>query len=112
MREILKDEISKSVHENMEYLKELFKDNTDVVLREFDIGHYDAGIAYIDGMSDKILLDDYVLENLMYPNEGIKDIKYGAEEIKSKMLTVSDVKSVAKFSECINLMMSGETLLL
>lgn len=111
MREILKDEISQSAHENMEYLKELFNDNMDVVLREFYIGQYNAGIAYIDGMSDKILIDDYVLESLMDFNADNKDIKYGAEEIKNKILTVSDVKGVAKFGQCINSMMSGEALL-
>lgn len=111
MHEILKDEISESAHENIEYLKNLFSDNADVILREFYMGRYNAGIAYIDGMSDKILLDNFVLETLMDPNTDIKNIKDDTEEIKRKILTVSDVKSAAKFGDCINLMLSGEALL-
>lgn len=108
MKEEIKDEISWNIEKDVKYIKELLKDNSDVVIRQFVIQKFNAVIIYIDGMSDKFLINDYVMESLMKEEDPIRDVN----SIKDRILTVSDMREVKKFSEGINAMLSGETLML
>ncbi len=108
LKEEIKDNISWDVEKDVKYIKDLLKDNSDVVFRQFRIQKMNAAIIYIDGMSDKFLINDYVLESLMHEDEPIRDV----HDIKDKILTVSDMREVEKLSEGINAMLSGETLML
>lgn len=108
LKENIRDEISVKVDKNQDYVKEIFEGNSDMVFRQFYIGKFKATLTYIDGMSDKILLDDYILENLMLAVNEVKNIK----DIKDTLLTVSDLKEVKKLSEGINAVLSGDTLMM
>ena len=108
LKEEIKDEISWDVEKDVKYLKELLKDNSDVVFRQFRIQKMNAAIIYIDGMSDKFLLNDYVLESLMKEDDPIRDV----HDIKDKILTISDMREVEKLSEAVNAMLSGESIML
>jgi spore germination protein len=107
MKEDINDEIKDSAEENITYLKELLQDNSDVIFRIFNVGEWKAALVYIDGMADKLLLDDYVLEPLMSFDKEIKN----AKEIKDNILAVTDMHEVAKLSEGVNAMLSGDTLM-
>ena len=107
MKEVINDKIQLEAEKNIEYLKELLKDNSDIVFRIFNVGELKAAIVYIDGMADKLLLDDYVLEPLMLYSKGIEK----AEQIKDNILSVSDMREVKKLSEGVNAALSGETLM-
>ncbi len=108
MKEIVNDEISKNIDKNIKYIKELLEGSSDMVFREFLIGNKKAFMVYIDGMADKILLNDYVLESLMLEAD-----KFGSiDNIKNKILTVTDVSEQEKLSKAIDLVLSGDTLLL
>ncbi len=87
MKEVVNDEISKSIDKNIKYIKELLEGSSDMVFREFLIGNKKAFMVYIDGMADKILLNDYVLESLMLEADKVSSI----DNIKNKILTVTDV---------------------
>ncbi|MGO5073636.1 spore germination protein [Clostridium sporogenes] len=108
MKEIIKDEIYKNIDKNMKYIKELLEGSSDMVFREFLIGNIKAFIVYIDGMADKNLLNDYVLESLMLEAHKLNSI----DNIKNKILTVTDLSEQEKLSKAIDLVLSGETLLL
>ncbi|WP_125153325.1 spore germination protein [Clostridium rectalis] len=108
MKERISDVIYKDLDNNYKYLKELLQDCSDVIFREFYIGEIKALIIYIDGMGDKILLDDYVLQSLMLSKKKITN----AKEIKDRILTVSDVTEIEKLSEGINAVLSGDTLMI
>lgn len=108
MKEIVNDEISKNIDKNIKYIKELLEGSSDMVFREFLIGNKKAFMVYIDGMANKILLNDYVLESLMLEAD-----KFGSiDNIKNKILTVTDVSEQEKLSKAIDLVLSGDTLLL
>lgn len=107
MDELIRAQITNDSEENLKYIKDLLKDNSDIVYREFYINKWKAAIIYIDGMSDKILLDDYVFESLMLCSKEITDVN----QIKDKILTVSDLKEINAMPEGINAMLSGETLM-
>ena len=107
MKEEIRDKISLKAQENLSYVKSLLKNSSDIVFREFYIGKLKSALIYVDGMADKKLLDDYVLETLMVIGSDIAEV----EEIKDKILTVSDMREVKKLSEGINAMLSGDTLM-
>ncbi|MDP4087898.1 MAG: spore germination protein [Bacillota bacterium] len=107
MKEVIRNEIMPDLDENYSYLKELFKDNTDMIFRKFNIGKFTGLLIYIDGMADKLLLDDYVLESLMIFGDRLKSI----EEIKNTLLTVTDIKEEKKLEAALRSMLSGETLM-
>ena len=75
MKEIIDDKIQLEAVKNIEYLKELLEDNSDVIFRTFNVGDWKAAIVYIDGMADKLLLDHYVLEPLMLCSKGIEETR-------------------------------------
>ncbi|MCW6074707.1 spore germination protein [Clostridium sporogenes] len=108
MKEIVNDEISKNIDKNIKYIKELLEGSSDMVFREFLIGNKKAFMVYIDGMADKILLNDYVLESLMLEADKFSSI----DNIKNKILTVTDVSEQEKLSKAIDLVLSGDTVLL
>ncbi|WP_035294062.1 spore germination protein [Clostridium sp. KNHs214] len=108
MKEEIREKISINSQDNIKYIKELLKDNSDIVYREFFIcKNLRGALVYIDGMADKLLLDDYVLESLMLEEDEVID----AQEIKEKILSVSDLREVDKLSEGVNAFLSGDTLL-
>ncbi|MFL0245869.1 spore germination protein [Candidatus Clostridium stratigraminis] len=107
MKEIIRDLISPKVDENVAYIKDLLKDTSDIVYREFNIADWKAAIIYIDGMADKVILDNFVLESVMLKSERVENIM----QIKDKILTVSDMKQVMKLSEGLNAVLSGDSIM-
>lgn len=107
MKEEIRDKINANVTENLTYIKGLLKDNPDIVYREFYINNWKAVLMYIDGMADKVLLDDFVMKSVMIWSDKVKNVN----EIKDKLLTVTDMKELQKLSDAINLMLAGECLL-
>ncbi|MEG2018095.1 MAG: spore germination protein [Clostridium sp.] len=107
MKEKVRTNISKSTKENMAYVRELFKDTSDMVFREFNCGNILCALVYIDGMADKILLDDYVVEPLMEMSGQVTD----PVELKSRVIAVSDMREVETMTDGLAAALSGETLL-
>jgi spore germination protein len=108
LKEVIKEKISTDLEEVFSYIKELLTDNSDVVYRKFNFGQWKAALIYIDGMSDKALLNDYVLESLMQNYEKIHSV----DEFKDKILTVTDLREVKKLNEAIISMLSGDSLMI
>jgi spore germination protein len=108
LKEIVRDLITPKVDENISYLKELFKDTSDIVYRQFKVANWNAAVVYVDGMADKLLLNNFVMESLMLESQRVENVM----QIKDKILTVSDMKEVLKLSEAVNAILSGDTMLL
>lgn len=107
MKEIIRDLITPKVEENIAYLKELLIDTSDIVYRQFNIANWKAAIVYIDGMADKLILDNFVLESVMLKSERVENVM----QIKDNLLTVSDMREILKLSEGINAVLSGDTIM-
>ena len=69
------------------------KDSSDVIYREFFIKNWKCALIYIDGLIDKYLIDDYVLETVMSNDINIEDV----HKIKDRLLTVTDIKERNSF---------------
>lgn len=111
--------ISEFIDLNITYLKDQFKDCNDMIFREFSTGGPDGRrmfLACIDGLSDKMLVDHFVLTPLMVTTRGVKP-EY--EEIKTRILevtkttsmTASDFRETEKMEDCLVMIMSGESVL-
>jgi len=107
MEEEIKKDISINTNENVSYIKTTMKDCSDVIYREFYIKNWKCALIYIDGLIDKYLLDDYVLETVMSNDISIEDI----HDIKDKLLTVTDLKDITNLNDGINSVLSGDTLM-
>lgn len=107
LKEEIREEISSDVEENISYVKKIFENSSDIVFREFSFQKIKAAIIYIDGMADKILINDYVLESLMQDEKPIKHF----DDIKDRILTVSDIKEIDSLADGIKAVLSGETMM-
>lgn len=107
MKEIINPEINKNLENNIKYLKEIFKDNSDFVLREFTACDKKIMLCYFDGLSDKVILNEFVVENLM-ENENVTDF----DTVFSKLIAVSDIKRIENLKDAINSMLAGEAIIL
>lgn len=108
MTEEIKSTIAASIDENIGYLKTLLLDNSDVVYREFSISGKRALLVYIDGMGDKILLDNFVIYPLLKKQIEVVNLK----TLKESLLNVSDLREEESFSKAINAMLSGDTIMI
>ncbi|WFD10126.1 spore germination protein [Tepidibacter hydrothermalis] len=98
-------------------LKEQFKDCDDLVIREIDVGvenECKMALVYIDGMTDKALISEFALNNLIIssriamPNDIKNNIK---DLIQKKTIAITEIKEIKEMEECIKNILSGETLL-
>ena len=107
MEEKIKEIISPNVNEINSYLKELLKDNSDVVFREFNVSGKKCLLVCIDGISDKNLTNNFVMETLL-DNNSLVNL---SEKQLFDILTTSDMKKSSNLRDSIIDLLSGETLL-
>lgn len=111
------EKISVNIEENIKYIKHKFNSpvNKDFVLREFIIAKkYKAFIAYIDGMVDRITINNFILRALM-----VNDVKFHEDSddkckldfILSNILQTNQAKKVESSDDFMYEILSGNTLL-
>ncbi len=104
MKEQIKENISLNISDTKAYLKDILKNNTDIIFRDFKIGDKSALIVYIDGLCDRNLLNDFVLEPILDSNNEL-DLTKSLDEI----ITVTDMRSIDSLKDAIVAILSGET---
>ncbi|MDI6601831.1 MAG: spore germination protein [Thermoanaerobacteraceae bacterium] len=109
------DNIDKSVDNNIKEVKKALNENFDVITRKFSLGGKTdlyAAIAYLDGMVDKSVINLNIIRPLML--KGVDDEKFSAvgacRYAREFMITANDVREVDNFSECINYILNGSTI--
>lgn len=110
----------KDIAKNLKSIKEQLKDCDDIVYREVEVGTAStqkAALIYVDGMADKILLNEFVLTHIMLTVRvtppSIEEIKKKlASQMKDQAIAVSEMKEVETIDEAILNILSGETVLL
>ncbi|SEF38717.1 spore germination protein [Caloramator fervidus] len=114
-----KTKVSKDIEENIEIIKTMLKDCDDVVFREFEVGG-DGGekmfLFYVDGMADKLLLDEFVLMPLMISSREVapdfNQIKNKLYEVtKDNAMVVTDFKEMDIIEDIVMEVLSGDTAL-
>jgi len=114
-----KIDITKSLEENLEKVKEILSNSDDIIYREFNVGKKQQlkfATVYAEGLADKIIVNEYVLKNLMMlarmtePDvDNVREKVYAL--IKDGVLSVSDLKEIDDLNKVIDNILSGETVL-
>lgn len=112
--------VNKSLDKNLEIIKEMLVDCSDVVYREITIGcddKFKAALIYVDGLVDKHLINDFVVENLMISSRitppSAKAIKKELSTIiKDKNLAVMEMKEVENIEAAVFDVLSADTILI
>nr|WP_235842097.1 spore germination protein [Neobacillus fumarioli] len=106
---------------DLELVRREIGHNSDVNIREFKLGYTEirAAIIFISGLSDKELIDSYILKSLMlnfpagyspgHHSMGNSTLK---EFMITHVLTISELKEVSTLNELITGVLKGKTALL
>lgn len=106
------DEVKTDIDSNKKILEQQFHlpINKDLIIREFSLGNKVRGfIAYIDGMADKTVINDYILRPLF---DEI-DEKNADKRLKSleDIILTNDTKNLKKVSTTVTEILKGNTAL-
>lgn len=102
----------------MEFIKKKIGHNSDVHFRDFNIGNTGirAAIIFVEGLSDKDLIDKYIMKSLMidFSNKNQSTFLKGAgfnRIIKNQFLSISEVNEVQNLNDLIPKVLKGSTAL-
>jgi spore germination protein len=112
--------ITKSLEENLKAIKGMLNNCDDVVYREFNVGKNQRlkfATVYAEGLADKVIVNEYVLKNLMMlariTEPEVNTIREKVYDlIKDGVLSVSDLKEVDNLNHVVDNILTGETVLL
>lgn len=104
MKEFIREEIFSDLEKTITYLKVLLKDNSDIVFRKLEVENKKFLVLYIDGIADKNLINNFVMETLLDNNNELN-----LEESLEKILTVSDIKETFSLKQVVDSILSGDT---
>ncbi|MDD3840267.1 MAG: spore germination protein [Clostridia bacterium] len=114
------DPVNRSLEQNIYQIKDMFKDCSDVIYREFEVGNerpINAAVIFIDGMIDKELLNEQIIKPLMLEIRispiNLKDVRLNIYELlEKKSMTVSDIEETHDMQKTVDAVLSGDTVLL
>ncbi|MGG3451019.1 spore germination protein [Domibacillus aminovorans] len=115
-----KELLKTSLQENIQHVKQLLGNSSDIVIREIQIGKKQlvkVCIFYTDGLVDTNSIQNFIMESIML------DIHTGQEQILSSqqnilqqlkdcILAVGDIRDVTEFSSLLTSLLSGDVILL
>jgi spore germination protein len=110
------DNITLSLKENLDTIKELLDSPMDLVIRKMYLADRPCAIVYIDGLTNKTEIEENVLKNL----EEIKDEKKLTEQnqknllaiIHQELISISDIKNVDSMDDLMLDLLSGSSVFL
>lgn len=117
----LNDHYTGDFNLDFELVKKEIGHNWDVHFREFHIGNTDirAAIIFLDGLSDKELIDKHILSSLMrnFPKKDEHESFYEKRVflqtfIKNEVLSVSDITEEYDVKQSVGKILSGSTALI
>lgn len=105
--------ISKKINENLEKVHTIFKCSSDVSIRNFSIGKNkkEAFIVNIEGLSDKKIINENILGNLMTAANSSKEYDINIKNIKDNMLSIYNITTVNTLYDSVEGILNGNTLL-
>lgn len=111
--------LSAKLSVNVEQLKAIIGDSSDIIYRQFKLGmdNRTCSIVYIDGLIDQNLLQQSILHPLMNAKQAKSGLNFfKTESIKDFLLDhkieVSDVKLMKETDKVVRQLLSGSVLLL
>lgn len=108
------DQVKSDLDRNKKTIEKLFgvPENKDLILREFKLGrHKRAFIAYLDGMADKHIINDYILRPLFNEQSfQTPEVNQLFHELES-IIQTNDTKNLNSFKKIAAEILKGNTAL-
>ena len=109
--------LSRNLKRNLDVVKAEFDESSDLIVREFSFGketdeEVRAALIFLDGMVNQPMINDNIIKPLMYDSRYLHaqetlDIP-GIGEIRDRLLTVGEVKTVRTYHEVEQACLSGD----
>ncbi|USK26910.1 spore germination protein [Bacillus sp. CMF21] len=114
---INEDMLRTNLNENIQHVKQLLGNSSDLVIREIQIGKgrlIKACLFYTDGLVDTNSIQNFIMKSLMLDDQ---DLLLSTEQnivqvLKDRILTVGDIQDVTEYSSLMNSLLSGDVILL
>ena len=98
--------LSSDFEENVQKLKSIYADSSDVINREFTVGDgKKAMLLYIEYLSSKEMIDEYVLTPLM--REAERD-----SAVQDMQIPITIMKTIETFDDCVEQISVGNPVLM
>lgn len=112
-------EFSQDLEKNLNTLKGIIGNSSDIVIRRFTFGtkkRIQAAIIFIDGLIDKTLVNENIMKPLMFNIQYMYDEAAGEMNnihyIESTLLSVGDIEGTSSINKSVESFLSGDTILL
>lgn len=111
------DLLNTSLAKNIKVIQNTLGHSNDIIIREITIGEAEPhrlAIISIDGLSDKTMISDSVIDKLMANIEEDQEIEITTinQYVRSSYLTVGDVMNIENFTSLYYAILNGETVIL
>ncbi|MBM7584485.1 spore germination protein KA [Bacillus pakistanensis] len=107
------DNIGKKLEGNIQHIKNLFQQTSDLVVRKVKFGiekSEHAAIIYIDGIIDSDIMQDFVIKPILNSKESPE--KNGIINLISEVIESANVKTGTTFQEITDALVNGKTAIL
>src|SRR5690625_3028745 len=103
----------KELRRNADNIKEMLDDPDDLVIREFTVGeeNYSCAVVYIDGLIDRDLIQNSMLEslqNITIERKKAKIIEVVFEEIYKEFISITKIDKGTTLEDVSNAILSGK----
>ncbi|WP_274649220.1 spore germination protein [Paenibacillus humicola] len=110
--------IDAQIKDNLDYVRAIVGESPDITIREFEYGRSGKKIAvvYADGISDKKIVNEFILKPLAITNkqDDLDKMKPGEDlfdYIKTNGTAVGEIEVQAKWNKTILSILSGDTVI-
>ncbi len=114
-----KEEIGKSLKNNLNNIKSILNNNSDLIIREFKISdNYSCALIIIDGLTSGDYIYDYLLKTLMIDIRttnllnNISTVNELFNNILDYMITLIDIKVSIYFEDILDYLLAGNSILI
>lgn len=101
--------IYRTITKNIEYIKNLFGESTDVVFRSFQLDGQRAELIFIDGLINTDSIQMHALYHLLTQQS---DQRTTLRDVEEQMQSIAQVNKTNKMEEMIDHILDGNTVLL
>lgn len=107
--------ISKKLDDNTTYLKDRFKDCSDITFRELKRGSINKSglilLAFTEGLVDSTIINENIIKPIIFYDELDKPFKISIDLLQD-IISAKSIESSKQFDEIIHSILSGNTVLM
>jgi len=106
--------LNESLEKNLKIIDHTLGHSNDIMVRKITVGHHTLAMIAIDGLVDKTMIADAVIDKLMMHSEEEHefDISTIYQHIRNSFLTVGDIANIEHFTALYQAILNGETVIL